>query len=180
MLEVLSPVAVAVGRSWVERERVRHRPHATPLEDATRARLAPFFAPPTLARARARVVERVEPPAAVAAARRLGIPLPLELDRVAGITFVDTVLVLDFVPDPGRVALLFHELVHVVQYDRLGVEGFVKRYVRGWLAAGRRYRAIPLEADAYALASRYAGDPEAAFDVEAEVERRLLARGEAW
>lgn len=176
MLEVLTPLAVAVGRSWVRRERARHRPEAAPLSVGARAALGPFFSSATLEKVRIRVVERLEPPAAIGAVRRLGVPLPLELDRVAGITFDDTVLVLDFVPEAERVPLLFHEAVHVVQYDRLGVDGFVDRYVTEWLAAGRRYGSIPLEGDAYALATRFAADPEDPFDAEAEIERRILAR----
>ena len=33
-------------------------------------------------------------------------------------------------------ALLFHEMVHVVQYEVLGIETFVTRYVHGWFGQG--------------------------------------------
>lgn len=61
-------------------------------------------------------------------------------------------------PPPRR--LLVHELVHVAQYERLGVHGFAEEYVVGWIRAGYEYRRIPLEVEAYG------------------VERDFVARGE--
>jgi len=46
---------------------------------------------------------------------------------------------------------LFHELVHVAQYETMGMRGFLTTYVRGWLENGREYFAIPLEVEAYEL-----------------------------
>lgn len=178
MLETLTPIAVALGRGWVAAERARHRPDASPLAGADRAALAPFFAPATLDRARVRTIDRLDPPWTIAALARIGVPLPVEIDRVDGITFDDTVLLAGGDPGPARTALLFHEIVHVVQYDRLGVDGFLERYVAGWLAAGRSYREIPLEVDAYAMGARFAAAPGEPFDAEAEVEARILARRE--
>lgn len=58
--------------------------------------------------------------------------------------------------DRRRLAhLLFHELVHVRQWRALGVAGFVRSYLTGYLRARRQglghfqaYLAIPLEAEA--------------------------------
>jgi len=64
--------------------------------------------------------------------------------------------------------LLFHELVHVEQYRRLGVASFADHYVRGFLAGGG-YGGIPLEINAYDLGGRFEADPDHAFSVEDEV-----------
>jgi hypothetical protein len=55
--------------------------------------------------------------------------------------------------------LLTHELVHVRQWQQLGVRRFVTRYLRGYLAGRRRgldhhraYLAIPLEEEARRIA----------------------------
>ena len=109
-------------------------------------------------------------------ARRLGLPA-VDLDRILGITFLDTIVVPESRADPLSVTTLFHELVHVEQARQLGVRGFVERYVRGWLDAGRSYAAIPLEADAYALERRFRAAPDQPFDVAAEVTRRLAHSG---
>ncbi len=68
-------------------------------------------------------------------------------------------------------ALLFHELVHVVQVGEFGLGGFVRRYLVGWLAAGRRYREIPLERQAFALEAKYRANPRGGFSVEEAVRR---------
>lgn len=175
----LSPVIARVGRSWVAGRRERYRPGAARLADERRGVLEPFYAAWVLDAVRVRVVERLDAPPLVGTARSLGIPLPLEIERIAGIAFVDTVVLLDSVAGSRRVPLLFHEMVHVVQYHLLGLGGFMDRYVRGWLESGRAYRSIPLERDAYALTARFVGAPDEPFDVVAEVERRLGAgRGE--
>lgn len=176
----LGPLVARLGRSWVADQRERHRPRARPLEPDRRAGLEPFFAAWVLDAVRVRMVERIDPPPLVGMLKSLGIPLPLEIERIAGIAFVDTVVLLDSVAGSRRVPLLFHEMVHVVQYHLLGLGGFMDRYVRGWLESGRTYRSIPLERDAYALTARFTGAPDEPFDVVAEVERRLgVGRGES-
>jgi len=63
---------------------------------------------------------------------------------MAAITFVGTVVSHETVTD----RLLFHELVHVVQYEKLGLSQFAAKYVSGFLSGGS-YEAIPLEMNAY-------------------------------
>lgn len=101
----------------------------------------------------------------------------LNFQQMAGITFGDTIAI-----SPGRMAhgetlasLLFHELVHVVQYDALGINEFIRRYVLGWAAAGFDYYQIPFERDAYELQATFDANGALA-DVEPEVVRRLRAR----
>jgi hypothetical protein len=83
---------------------------------------------------------------------------------MAAITFVD--MVVSHGPYDNRT--LFHELVHVVQYEKLGVAEFAAKYVRGFLNGGS-YEAIPLEVNAYGLDARFAGEPAKPFSVETEV-----------
>jgi hypothetical protein len=52
-----------------------------------------------------------------------------DFEHMAAITFVDTVVSQE--PFTGR--LLFHELVHVVQYEKLSLPEFAGKYVRGFL-----------------------------------------------
>jgi hypothetical protein len=85
--------------------------------------------------------------------------------HMAAITFQDTVV--SHVPFTDR--LLFHELVHVVQYKQLGVAEFAAKYVRGFLHGGS-YEAIPLEMNAYELDARFAAAPAKSFSVGTEVQ----------
>lgn len=144
------------ARAWVRNRRARYHPAGECLSPADIDLLTPFHDAELLAGVR---VCRV----------------PLHLGRIAGITYGDTILIVPDAPRNGRPweQLLFHEMVHVVQYDVLGIDGFIDRYLRGWAAGGCRYRAIPLEEDAYAIEAMFTAGRRRPFSVREEVERRL-------
>ena len=85
---------------------------------------------------------------------------------MAAITYVDTVVS----HEPFTDRLLFHELVHVVQYEMLGLAEFDAKYVKGFLSGGS-YPAIPLEMNAYELDTRFAVAPTKPFSVADEVQK---------
>ena len=87
---------------------------------------------------------------------------------MAGITFEDVVVHVE----PLETSVLFHELVHAVQYKHLGIHRFAERYVRGFLTGGS-YEEIPLEQQAYQLEDKFVRDPSARFSVEADVIQRI-------
>ena len=68
----------------------------------------------------------------------------------------------------------FFQLVHVVQYEKLGLPEFAAKYARGFLSGGS-YEAIPLEMNAYELDARFAGAPTRAFSVADEDQRWIDA-----
>jgi hypothetical protein len=68
---------------------------------------------------------------------------------------------------PMSLSLLFHELVHVVQFRLLGVKLFSRLYLRGFLSGGSYY-GIPLERCAFELGRRFETDRKP-FDVNLEV-----------
>src|SRR5260221_658403 len=89
-----------------------------------------------------------------------------ERTSMDAITFVD--MVVSHGPFSGR--LLLHELVHVVQYEKLGVADFAAKYVRGFLSSGS-YRTIPLEINAYELGEQFSAAPTNAYSVDVEVQK---------
>jgi hypothetical protein len=91
---------------------------------------------------------------------RLDIPEP---SLVEAITFDHVIAARESM----RLPLLFHEMVHVVQYRLLGVKAFARLYVKGFFAAGG-YHAIPLERCALEMEQRYLTAKEP-FDVEGEI-----------
>jgi hypothetical protein len=84
---------------------------------------------------------------------------------MAAITFVDTVVF----HEPFANRVLFHELVHVVQYEKLELMEFAAKYVRGFLNGGS-YEAIPLERNAYELDGRFAAEVTKIFSAAGEVQ----------
>ena len=169
----LTAYLISNGAGWVKAQRERFRSLGAPVAAADRSALVPYFDPGLLDLVRVASVPMIENPAFYRELEQAGYGIPLDFRQMAGITFNDTVLVarsLNLGGEPWA-SLLFHELVHVVQYRTLGVDEFIARYVLGWAANGFDYSAIPLEQDAYDLQRRFeAGE---SFSVELEVSRRL-------
>lgn len=88
------------------------------------------------------------------------------LDRLEAVTLMDVVVSYrDLEPN-----IQFHELVHAVQYQKLGLKQFANKYVRGLLNRGS-YEKIPLEVNAHQLEDRFFKNPSEPFSVEAEIQR---------
>ena len=154
---------------YIDRQRQTHTDRAVPLNISQRSAMQSFFPVSTLDSARVLVLdrERVGNPPFYRQLVQMGFE-PAVLPNfvlMAAITFVDTVVS----HEPFTDRLLFHELVHVVQYEKLGLEGFADKYVRGFLSGGS-YDRIPLEMNAYELDGRFAAAPTKAFSVANEVQ----------
>lgn len=132
-------------REWVESTLAAHQDGAVLVKRMGFPRLAKVFPPELLNRAKVRVV-RGSPP--FPPLSRMGLPefAPFEAMPITGITYQDTF----FVNHRGQTeSLYFHEMVHVVQWDRLGVDHFLLAYAVGLMQFG--YQNSPLEAMAFAL-----------------------------
>ena len=167
---------------WVLEMEESQRPLARPLTRAEKAAFTGFFSADLLERARLREVAGIDNPDFYREFfEERGQPLPIDFRRASGLALVDTVLIVSRrVPpgSPGWLPLLFHELVHLAQVERLGREGHVADYVRGWAANEFTYRSIPQEEQAFALAARFRDRPERRFSVSEEVARRFRGPAE--
>ena len=113
--------------------------------------------------------ERVPNPPFYADLEELGFTGLPNFTTMAAITFDDVVVF----HDPLTPQLIFHEMVHVVQYRLLGIEEFARLYVRGYLNGG--YDGTPLEVCAYLLDERFIMG-SVGFDVVAEVKAWIAER----
>jgi hypothetical protein len=164
------------GRQWVAQQRMAYRDRGQELSREAAAEFSRYFAPDLLKQVRIALVPAVDNPAFLEEYRSLftifRVPL-LDFSSMAGITFVDTILLTTGAVGRDLHPLVFHELVHAVQYDILGLDKFVEHFINGWVNQGFNYAAIPLEMDAYELQNRYESNPDEAFDVQEEVAQRL-------
>ena len=64
--------------------------------------------------------------------------------------------------------LLFHALVHVMQYAILGLERYLDLYVRAFSQSGS-YTNVPMEVQAFGLDQRFTEQPDRVFSAEGEV-----------
>ncbi len=154
---------------YIESKRHKYRGKATILNTNQKAVMAPFFPEPLLTSTQLLVLtdERVTNPPFYGELVANGFELAMlpDFTKMAAITFLDTVVF----HEPIQNRFLFHELVHVVQYAKLGLAQFAAKYVDGFLTGGS-YEAIPLEQNAYDLDARFATAPADVFSVEDEVQ----------
>lgn len=167
VIEKLLPFISDQAAAWVRAQRERHRPDGAPLDPELRERLAAYFAAETLDRAGVTEVDGIGDPPFYADLFRQGLTNLIVFRNMLGITFDDTIVIDRKKKPSGRAydALLFHELVHVAQYQRLGIDRFLHHYVTSWYESGLRYEGIRLEKQAYALEGELTSSKEP-FSVE--------------
>ena len=166
--------------TWAESQRDRYRSAGRKLEDEERDELRGFFEPETLDKTRIKIVPVIENPDFYSTLVEMGIPEPMDLTTAAGITYIDTVLISErYLNHQSQwLPLIFHELVHIVQYEVLGIRKFMEQYVFGWADHGFSYASIPMEKNAFDLAAKYESNTKHGFSVINEVRLRLTEHDE--
>src|SRR5689334_16350630 len=157
---------------YIAAMRHRYRSRSGPIPPVLRNQLDGFFSSAILECTRICVLreEHIPDPPFRAALRRIGVPDLPSFKTAAAVTFLDVLVGHeDFTP-----RLLFHELVHAVQYRQLGLKRFSRLYATGFVNGGG-YDGIPLEQHAYALDARFSADRHRTFSVEAEVQSCISA-----
>jgi hypothetical protein len=148
---------VEKGHEWIVSQRDLHIEDAKELAHKDRLPLEPYFESHILDLAKIAMVDSIENPPFYPELKRLGIPELIDFTDMAGITFIDCILISSRVTHDQRswTSLLFHEMVHVAQYHLLGAQRFAQFYVLGWAENGFEYRNIPLERQAYNLQRQF-------------------------
>jgi hypothetical protein len=152
--------------AYIAEQRAAFHGKARAIGSEHRVVLGPFFPADVLDSVRV-VRGRASEPAFYSQLRAMGIRNAPPFSDMAGITFQDVVVHIEAL----TLRLLFHELVHAVQYKHLGLKGFANAYVSGFLNGGS-YEEIPLEKQAYELEGRFATNQGAIFSVEEDVRDR--------
>jgi hypothetical protein len=136
-------------RKWIEATLAANQKHAIPLFNLASPQLRKLLPLELLMRAKAVVVTGKVPFPPLSS---MGLPEFSQMENMdmAGVTYKDMI----FVNQHHQTdSIYFHELVHVVQWERLGVNDFLLAYGAGLLQFG--YEASPLEAMAYSLQASY-------------------------
>lgn len=154
---------------FIRQQRTKYLPQAASLSPDQLNTMRPFFPDAILNSARLLTLAgtRIPNPDFYDTVVSFGLDATMlpDFSRMAAVTFQDVIVS----HEPFTDRLLFHELVHIVQYSRLGLQGFTNKYVEGFMQGGG-YDRIPLEVNAYLLDSEFARDPAKHFSVENEVQ----------
>jgi hypothetical protein len=151
---------------WIDRTLRQHASEARPVSSAGFKRLPLYFSPSLLARAKYVPVDNCPTPPMAS----MGLEQFRDFEEMnpGGITYLNTYFVRHDHVSLER--LHFHELIHVVQWQLLRQESFIKLYADGLERCG--YRDSPLEVMAYDAEEAFAsGGPT--FDAEKHVREQL-------
>lgn len=158
--------AVQRVSAYFREQRRHYLASAVPLSNHRKALMWPYFSATLLDRVR--IVELqgapVPNPPFFAEARALGFTNLPEFPHMNSLTFLDVVVFNQEVAERS----LFHSLVHVVQFELLGLERYAELFVRSFVNTKLHF-AVPLEAHAFALESKFAGKSVNRFSVEDQV-----------
>ena len=138
------------ARAWIRGILREHASRSHPVSELGARRLAAYYPESFLARAKVVIVPELPRPPV----ERWGLPGAESFKTLdaSGITFKDTFFIKEGRQHDER--LLFHELVHVVQWERLGVNCFLWLY--GLYLVKYDYWNSPLETMARDLDTRFA------------------------
>ena len=159
--EMVSGVA-----AYLRQEREVYFRASEPLAPGLRSAVQPFFSKSLLERVRTVVLKgaRIPPPPFYSEAIALSGGSFPDFVHLASVTYLDIIVFHDEI----ALRTMFHGLVHAAQMAFLGIDRYTDLYVRGF-ERSRSWIAIPLEAQAYQLDTRFAMSPAAVFSVEDEV-----------
>jgi hypothetical protein len=152
--------------SYVREQRDRYFPSGTPLSAQRKAIMQAYFSPSLLSRIRVVELEGtcVPNPPFYAKVRELGFSNLPNFAQMESLTFLDVAVFNERITDSS----LFHGLVHAVQFQVLGLQRYADLLVRGYLRTNAHF-AVPLEAHAFALESKFTRNSSEVFSVEDQV-----------
>jgi hypothetical protein len=153
-------------RAWIDGILAKHASRAHSVQEAVDEyglnRLPLYFDESLLRRSKFVLVDEVPvPPLSALVLLEFAV---FEKGGFSGITYRDTYFLRRRYA--GNEALHFHELIHVIQWERLGTGKFLRAYAAGLLR--HAYRGNPLEAMAYRHQRKFMTDP-ARYSVTAAV-----------
>lgn len=163
------PALLVRAHAWQDRQRLEHATASRSVAELGLPRLAEHFASTLLDAARVIAVEQVPTPPL----EQWGLPGDVAdaktISDPAGLTLGDLIFVRRGLETDE--SLVFHELVHVIQWRSLGSRAFLAMY--GLLLLRQGYHTHPLEETAYALQRRFDCGELHGIDVEPLVQRAL-------
>ena len=169
----LFPQLVEQSLHWLWEQRELHRAKARRLTDAERLPLQHYYDTQVLDTVQVATVNRISNPPFYDELKESGFPI-LDLSGSVGITFLDCVVVRSPFQQhfPSWISILFHELVHIVQFELLGSRKVLETYLQAWTQNSYQYHDVPFEIQAYRLEARFERH-EPPFSVREVVEQEL-------
>ncbi len=144
------------GETWITQEHNHYYSKGTPISIQDSDILDKFFEKEILDSMRVCQVCPIKNPDFYGTLKQKGVSALLDFSQMDGITFIKIILIAESkISFNTWLPLLFHECVHVVQYNILTPSKFIIDYVNGWASNEMGYYKIPLEQEAYFLQKKF-------------------------
>ncbi len=157
---------------WLNQQREKFRASGSSFTNIQKESLLPFFSAEILDRVRivnlAQTGETIPYPPFYERVRAGGYRLVPDSAHMAAIPFIDVVV---FNKEP-TLRTIFHALVHVAQFEIVGIIRCMEVYFRVLNDSGL-WMVVPFEEQAYQMDARYTRDPADQFSVEYEIREWL-------
>ncbi|MBI4397696.1 MAG: hypothetical protein HY586_01050 [Candidatus Omnitrophica bacterium] len=165
------PFLVFLATRWVGKQKKVFYSLGKPLGEKEKQGLAGFFEPALLEHVKIVYLERLHPASLLTQARLWLLKIIFRKQHLAGLTLGGCVFVTDSIQTGEKInlSILFHELVHVTQYELLGIKEFLKQYLTSWAYHEYSYPQIALERVAYGLTHHFETFPGKPFSVKERV-----------
>ena len=154
--------------SWMQEQRERFLACSQALDEEQKRKLQPFFSDQILNRLRvvdaSKTGQKIPYPPFYEHVRAGGARVVPDAAHMTAIPFMDVAV---FNRQP-TLRTLFHTLVHIVQFQEVGIGKFVRGYFETLNETGL-WMIVPFEEQAYQLDARYTRNANDMFSVEDEV-----------
>lgn len=177
-LERLRPYLIEKFEGWIYEQRKIHLANVRPLSSQEKSRLGRYFEERILDKAQVACVDRISNPKFYDDLANSGIPIPLDFSSAVGLTLADCILIRRELCShpPSLISTIFHELVHVVQIDILGLRKHIELYADSLMQGDYQYHSVIFEKQAYDLSDKFVRE-RPRFSVSEIVKKELKRAG---
>ena len=156
-LEQLWPYLIDKYLEWVDEQRVLLLPRSRSLTREEKARFREYFEDRILSLVHIATIDKIDNPRFYEELIQSGVPIPLDLNQAIGLALVDCILIhkqLWAYPE-SAISTIFHELVHIIQIDILGVRKHIDLYANSLMQNNLQYHSVFFEEQAYRLSAKF-------------------------
>ena len=150
--EKLEVYLMQKAEEWLYQQRKIYLTTSRHLSNEERLKLGGYFEKRILDLVRVATADRISNPEFYNELKEKKIPIPMDFTSAVGLTLIDCVL---FRKGFESISILFHEMVHVVQNDLLGIKKLIELYFLELVRNKAQYRDVSFEVQAYTLADRF-------------------------
>ena len=144
-------------QEWLYQQRSFYLPNARILSCGEKSRLSGYFEKRILDLTRVANADRIPNPEFYSDLAKSSVSIPLDFTQAVGLTLVDCVLIRKEIwfDASSLISTLFHEMIHVLQCDILGLRKLIELYTDSLIQNEAGNYSVVLEYILYPIINRF-------------------------